>query len=186
MLVRVQGEAGSRAHQQSRVRPADQWALVDEDHDAHVRQRRTISTNLSPRSGKSRFPPRPSARHRGLRHECTRRGVPPPTVTLFGSPFITWRGLPLIPSDKLYSTKPARPTSCCCVRARRSRASSACSSRAFAGRAEPFGAFHGHQPQGGRVLSDLALLFGGRLRTMRSAFSEGSRWASTTNIRLTT
>lgn len=33
--------------------------------------------------------------------EATRRGVPPPTVTLFGSPFITWRGLPLIPSDKL-------------------------------------------------------------------------------------
>jgi hypothetical protein len=34
--------------------------------------------------------------------ECTRRGVPPPTVNLFGSPFITWRGLPLVPSDKLY------------------------------------------------------------------------------------
>ena len=33
--------------------------------------------------------------------ECTRRGVPPATVTLYGSPFITWRGLPLIPSDKL-------------------------------------------------------------------------------------
>jgi hypothetical protein len=33
--------------------------------------------------------------------ECTSRGVPPPTITLFGSPFITWRGLPLIPSDKL-------------------------------------------------------------------------------------
>ncbi|MEJ0023088.1 MAG: family 2A encapsulin nanocompartment shell protein [Alphaproteobacteria bacterium] len=33
--------------------------------------------------------------------ECTRRGVPPPTVNLFGSPFLTWRGLPLIPSDKL-------------------------------------------------------------------------------------
>ncbi|HSO36737.1 MAG TPA: family 2A encapsulin nanocompartment shell protein [Labilithrix sp.] len=33
--------------------------------------------------------------------ECTRRGVPPPTVTLFGSPFLTWRGLPLIPCDKL-------------------------------------------------------------------------------------
>ncbi len=32
--------------------------------------------------------------------ECTRRGVPPPTVTLFGTPFLTWRGLPLIPSDK--------------------------------------------------------------------------------------
>ena len=33
--------------------------------------------------------------------ECTRRGVPPATVTLFGSPFITWRGLPLVPCDKL-------------------------------------------------------------------------------------
>ena len=33
--------------------------------------------------------------------ECTRRGVPPATVTLFGSPFITWRGIPIIPSDKL-------------------------------------------------------------------------------------
>ena len=33
--------------------------------------------------------------------ECTRRGVPPATVTLFGSPFITWRGLPIIPSDKV-------------------------------------------------------------------------------------
>ena len=33
--------------------------------------------------------------------ECTRRGVPPPTTTLFGSPFLTWRGLPLVPCDKL-------------------------------------------------------------------------------------
>lgn len=33
--------------------------------------------------------------------EATRRGVPPPTVSLFGSQFITWRGIPLIPSDKL-------------------------------------------------------------------------------------
>jgi Phage capsid-like protein len=33
--------------------------------------------------------------------ECTRRGVPPPTVTLFGTPFLTWRGVPLVPSDKL-------------------------------------------------------------------------------------
>jgi hypothetical protein len=33
--------------------------------------------------------------------ECTRRGVPPAIVTLFGSQFLTWRGLPLIPSDKL-------------------------------------------------------------------------------------
>jgi len=33
--------------------------------------------------------------------ECTRRGVPPPTVSMFGSQFITWRGVPLVPSDKL-------------------------------------------------------------------------------------
>ncbi len=33
--------------------------------------------------------------------ECTFRGVPPPTATIFGSPFLTWRGIPLIPSDKM-------------------------------------------------------------------------------------
>lgn len=33
--------------------------------------------------------------------ECTRRGVPPPTVQMFGSPFLTWRGVPLVPTDKL-------------------------------------------------------------------------------------
>ena len=36
--------------------------------------------------------------------ECTRRGVPPPTATLFGSQFLTWRGIPLIPCDKLHVT----------------------------------------------------------------------------------
>jgi hypothetical protein len=33
--------------------------------------------------------------------EATRRGVPPVTVSLFGSQFITWRGVPIVPSDKL-------------------------------------------------------------------------------------
>ncbi|MGB4779341.1 family 2A encapsulin nanocompartment shell protein [Microbacterium sp.] len=33
--------------------------------------------------------------------EATFRGVPPATVTLFGTPFITWRGIPIIPSDKI-------------------------------------------------------------------------------------
>jgi CRP-like cAMP-binding protein len=33
--------------------------------------------------------------------ECTRRGVPPPTVQMFGSPFLTWRGVPIVPSDKI-------------------------------------------------------------------------------------
>ncbi len=33
--------------------------------------------------------------------ECTKRGVPPVTITLQGSSFITWRGIPLIPTNKL-------------------------------------------------------------------------------------
>jgi hypothetical protein len=33
--------------------------------------------------------------------ECTWRGIPPATVNLFGTPVITWRGVPLIPCDKL-------------------------------------------------------------------------------------
>lgn len=32
--------------------------------------------------------------------ECTSRGVPPPTVSVFGAQFLTWRGVPLIASDK--------------------------------------------------------------------------------------
>ena len=33
--------------------------------------------------------------------ECTWRGVPPTTMNLFGTPVITWRGVPLVPCDKL-------------------------------------------------------------------------------------
>jgi hypothetical protein len=33
--------------------------------------------------------------------ECTRRGVPPATTTVLGGTFILWRGIPLIPTDKL-------------------------------------------------------------------------------------
>ena len=44
--------------------------------------------------------------------ECTRRGVPPATVTLFGTPLLTWRGIPIVPCDKLHvdgSPNPAGP-----------------------------------------------------------------------------
>ncbi|MDR0524433.1 MAG: hypothetical protein LBG90_00995 [Spirochaetaceae bacterium] len=34
--------------------------------------------------------------------ECTRRGVPPVTVTIAGGVFIAWRGIPIIPTDKLF------------------------------------------------------------------------------------
>lgn len=33
--------------------------------------------------------------------ECTRRGVPPPTVGMAGAQFLTWRGIPIVPCDKL-------------------------------------------------------------------------------------
>ena len=33
--------------------------------------------------------------------EATRRGVPPTTVSIFGSQFITWRGVPIVPTNKL-------------------------------------------------------------------------------------
>lgn len=33
--------------------------------------------------------------------ECTRRGVPPVTTNIAGGNFILWRGIPLIPTDKL-------------------------------------------------------------------------------------
>ncbi len=43
--------------------------------------------------------------------ECTRRGVPPATVSLFGAQFLTWRGLPLIPTDKLLVNGETNPKS---------------------------------------------------------------------------
>lgn len=33
--------------------------------------------------------------------ECTRRGVPPATTTMFGAAFLTWRGVPIVPIDKI-------------------------------------------------------------------------------------
>jgi hypothetical protein len=34
--------------------------------------------------------------------ECTRRGVPPATVSYYGASFLTWRGIPIVPTDKLF------------------------------------------------------------------------------------
>lgn len=41
--------------------------------------------------------------------ECTRRGVPPVAVNLHGSPFITWRGIPIVPCDKLLVNGSKKP-----------------------------------------------------------------------------
>ena len=37
-----------------------------------------------------------------FQRECTRRGVPPTTISTFGGTFIQWRGIPVIPTDKLF------------------------------------------------------------------------------------
>jgi Phage capsid-like protein len=42
--------------------------------------------------------------------ECTRRGVPPPTVSIFGTPFLTWRGIPIVPTDKIHVDGKAKPS----------------------------------------------------------------------------
>jgi hypothetical protein len=44
--------------------------------------------------------------------ECTCRGVPPVTVNLYGSPFMTWRGVPLVPCDKLMVSGHSRADLC--------------------------------------------------------------------------
>jgi CRP-like cAMP-binding protein len=38
--------------------------------------------------------------------ECTRRGVPPPTVSTMGGTFLSWRGVPIVPTDKIPVTGP--------------------------------------------------------------------------------
>jgi hypothetical protein len=37
-----------------------------------------------------------------FQRECTRRGVPPSTISTFGGTFILWRGIPIVPTDKLF------------------------------------------------------------------------------------
>ncbi|MDR1000892.1 MAG: hypothetical protein LBL96_08870 [Clostridiales bacterium] len=34
--------------------------------------------------------------------ECTRRGVPPETTSVYGGVFIKWRGVPILPTDKCF------------------------------------------------------------------------------------
>jgi hypothetical protein len=64
--------------------------------------------------------PRPSTRHRRLCSRVHARGVPP-TQTIFGSSFLTWRGIPLVPSDKVPIDPSNRSSILLLRRARRSR-----------------------------------------------------------------
>ncbi|MBR1390127.1 MAG: hypothetical protein IJ567_01510 [Lachnospiraceae bacterium] len=43
--------------------------------------------------------------------ECTKRGVPPVTANIAGGTFILWRGIPIIPTDKLLVDGKKNPTS---------------------------------------------------------------------------
>ena len=43
--------------------------------------------------------------------ECTRRGVPPVVVNIAGGNFLTWRGIPIVPTDKLLVDGLKNPTS---------------------------------------------------------------------------
>ncbi len=54
--------------------------------------------------------------------ECTRRGVPPATVSIHGSQFLTWRGLPIVPSDKVPVERGQEQRCCCCGSANPARA----------------------------------------------------------------
>ena len=42
--------------------------------------------------------------------ECTRRGVPPTISNIFGGNFLTWRGIPIIPTDKIGVTARGKTT----------------------------------------------------------------------------
>ena len=101
--------------------------------------------------------------------ECTRRGVPPATVTLFGSSFLTWRGVPIVPCDKI-------GIEAMVTQGGKDEFSFAARRREEAGRhrALPAGlarrtdarivrAIHGDQPQGDRQLSCISLLLGSRV-----------------------
>lgn len=42
--------------------------------------------------------------------QCSARGVTPETVEMFGAPFMSWRGVPLVPSDKLATSGESKDT----------------------------------------------------------------------------
>ena len=101
--------------------------------------------------------------------ECTRRGVPPPTVSLFGAQFLTWRGVPLVPSDKvpvedgktkiiLIRTGEKASGRGWAVPARRGRRT----------KSGAVGALHGDQPQRHCVLPDFSVLLAGRADRRRT------------------
>jgi hypothetical protein len=97
--------------------------------------------------------------------ECTRRGVPPPTVTLFGTPFLTWRGIPLIPSDKIAVRSKVHTSKILLLRVgEKKQGVVGLFQPGLAGRTEswPVGPLHGHRSALAGLLPGFAVLLGGR------------------------
>ena len=111
--------------------------------------------------------------------EATYRGVPPVVVSLFGAQFITWRGIPIVPSDKVPVEK--GKTKFILVRTGEER-------QGVVGLFQPglvgeqapglSVRFTGHQPLGDRVLPGDAVL-------ARSPCSPTTRWPCSTTWRWT-
>ena len=117
--------------------------------------------------------------------EATRRGVPPATVSLFGSPVITWRGIPLVPSTKLEVK--GNKTQILLMRTGREPARSRRPVPAEPigrARSRPVGEVHGHQSQGDRVVPDLAVLLGGDPDRRRGCCARGRRGQQVPRVRL--
>ena len=132
------------------LRPADTTCARQTSTPAAARRPRTTWTSSSPTSGRSRHSS--SAHPRGDRR--VRPRVHPARSTaadgrrMFGSQFITWRGIPMVPCNKIPVERRARPDPARCAPAKstgRHRPVPA----GPAGRADPgpVGALHGHQPQ---------------------------------------
>ncbi len=87
---------------------------------------------------------------------------PPPTVSMFGSQFITWRGIPLVPSDKMPITDNKTKILLLRTGEKRQGVGGFVSAR-FARRAESWlvGAVHGDQPPGDCLVSDITVLLTG-------------------------
>jgi hypothetical protein len=96
------------------MKERQEWELINNNRFGREQHRAVDATHDSPRTadagrfptsscracGRNRAFPRPPGGHRCVRASVPSRGVPPPTVSVFGSQFLTWRRVPLVPSDK--------------------------------------------------------------------------------------
>jgi hypothetical protein len=98
-----------KERQESQIINSDDYGLlknVDDSQRVQTRNSRPMPDDLDELLSKvwkepSFFLAHPRA-VAAFERECTRRGVPPVTVNIAGGNFIAWRGVPIIPTDKLF------------------------------------------------------------------------------------